>query len=164
MQRWEKLFPNRLYTVQQYLGSMMLCKGNEENKYSGPDVIGSSRKQDHVRDEEHENVRALISRSPQRFYAWKHKKELLNQTRDQRMARSVTASNHRIILSLPWAYDDSTPALSIVYQQAIVNTSPYQGFTSYQLKLTRFRGLSFWRAKVQVVKQRGLSLWKTHAA
>ena len=27
---------------------MMLCKGNEENKYSGPDVTGSSRKQDHA--------------------------------------------------------------------------------------------------------------------
>ena len=53
----------------------MLYK-SQENKYSGPDVMGSTRKQDHVRDEEHENVRALISRPPQSCYTGKHKKKL----------------------------------------------------------------------------------------
>jgi hypothetical protein len=51
-------------------------KAMKINKYSGPDAMGSTRKQDHVRDEEHENVRALISRSPQSCYTRKHKKKL----------------------------------------------------------------------------------------
>lgn len=74
------------------------------------------------------------------------------------IGHSFQSSDH--FVSLPWAYDDSTFSLSSNHRQYL--TTPYQGFTSYQLKPTRFLGLSFWRVKVQVVKQRGLSLWKTH--
>jgi hypothetical protein len=132
----------------------MLHKSTE-NGFSRRNVIDGIG----INEEEHENVRAVLQSFLQLLqYTWKHKKA--PRIKQGSAHGRVTASNHQIVsLSLPHEHMITQPSRSVIKAQAYLTTR-YQGYTSYQLKVTRFLGLSFSRAKVRVVKQKGRILWR----